>query len=384
MFAAAFWLPCQAAWAEDVAGNQRAFAAGMAHVAAGDLQTAIKVFEDLAGRTDAPRVRLELARTLFLAGEYRRSRAEFLIVYRRDLPYPVRRTINLFLDDIDQRIGFVQPQLGLAVDDNPSQSAASGTYEVLGAPLEFQSGAKTAVGITYRLDALQPLRRGGDTQLQAVGSIEGAHFAQEAASHLGGFVGVRYDELRRGRRTTLGWRGYETQALRASTPFVEYYRRTALRDRQLSLQGSLELNRFPGRAHLNGATARGALAYARDLGPNTTGQATVGGSVSDIEDSQLPRTVLFGQLGLSRRLPSAKTNLVASASLASSNYGARDPFFGKDRRDLSARLDLAFYTARPVWGFFPGVVVSYDHHHSNIAFYGFDRAGLALDFRRRF
>jgi hypothetical protein len=357
----------------------------MQAAATGDLDTAIAILDDLSRQTDAPRIRLELARALFLHGDYRRSKAQFLDVYRRDLPYPVRRSINLFLDDIDQRIGFVQPQFGLVVDSNPSRSGASGTYQVLGAPLDYQSNAEPAVGVSYRIDALHPLRRGRKTQWQAVGSLNGVEISPRGAAYVAASVGVRYDQLARGSRTTLGWRGYETDSLRAGAPFVEYYRRTRQgRGGQLTLQASAELNRFPGRAALNGATARGFVGYARDLGPDTSGQAGLGGSVSDIKDSLVPRRTLFGQVGVSRRLPRAKANLVASVAVGGSSYGARDFIFGERRRDVDARLDLALYTARPVWGFFPGVALSYDHHVSNIAFYGYDQGGLSFDLRRRF
>jgi hypothetical protein len=385
-FALLLWLlGTQPAAAQDPAAVQRAFEAGMQAAAAGDLDTAITIFEDLSRQTDAPRIRLELGRALFLHGDYRRSRAQFLDVYRRDLPYPVRRFVNLFLDDIDQRIGFIQPQFGLVIDSNPSRSGASGTYQVLGAPLDYQSNGGPAVGVSYRIEALHPLRRGRQTQWQAVGALNGVQIAPRSAAYVAGSIGVRYDQLARGSRTTLGWRGYKSDSLGSSTPFVEYHHRTRQgRAGQLTLQASAELNRFPGRAALNGATARGFVAYARDFGPNTSGQAQLGGSVSDIKDSLLPRTTLFGQMGVSRRLRTAKTNLVASVALAASDYGARDFVFGERRRDVDARLDLALYTARPVWGFFPGVALSFDHRASNIDFYGYDQGGLSFDLRRRF
>jgi len=101
--AVALLLPSIAA-GQAVDENQRAFEAGLQAAARGQWPIAIVLLTDLAERTDQPRVRLELARVLYLAGEFRRSKAEFLKVYRHDIPYPVRRSINIYLDEIDQRL----------------------------------------------------------------------------------------------------------------------------------------------------------------------------------------------------------------------------------------------------------------------------------------
>jgi hypothetical protein len=377
--------PAPAAAAEDVAANQAAFENAMRAMQGGNLPLAILLLDGLSQRTNAPRVRLELARALFLNGEYREARRELLKVYRRDLPYPVRRSINVFLDDIDQRIGYLRPKVALAYDSNPTHAAPSGVYDILGAPLTYVSSAKGSASLSYRVDALQPIARRGAEQWQLVGAIDGTVFEQSDANRYGSELGLRYVQLDRRVHVTLGWRGTQNQAQRTSSPYVEYERRvTPARDRQITLAASAEVNRFPGQPYLRGQTARVAVAYARDLGMNTTGQVAAGGSLSTISDPQWPKRTAFGQVTLIRSVPKANLNLIASAGAAHISYDGRDLFFGKVRSDRSTRVEVALYHARPVFGLFPGVVASYEARRSNIEFYGYDRAGLAMDFRRRF
>src|SRR4051812_42148199 len=66
------WTSAAAQDAAAIAANQRAFEAGARAMLAGDYAGAVAIFELLAETTGAPRVRLELGRSLFLAGEYGR------------------------------------------------------------------------------------------------------------------------------------------------------------------------------------------------------------------------------------------------------------------------------------------------------------------------
>jgi hypothetical protein len=378
-------LTAQRAAAQEAATNQREFEAALRAEAQGDYDQAIFILSALAAETDAPRVRLELARILFVSGNYRWSKAAFNRVYRQDIPYPVRRSVNVYLDEIDQRLGFVRPRLGITVDSNPSQLARSGVYELFGIPFVYESTAESAIGVDYGLDILRPVRRGARSQLQAVASLEGAAFSVEAANRVGGSVGLRYDDFRKRSRITLGWRGFHNDSFEASTPFVEYYRRWAPKpDREVSVQTSLELNRFPERPHLDGRSVRVAVNYARDARRDTTVQGGLGVSLSSTRDFLLPEQTTFGQVGVSRSVRRANANLISTASIANSTYGAVDPFFGTRRRDTTARLEAAVYSGHPFWGLFPGLVLSYDRRRSNIEFYGFDRSGMRLDLRRRF
>ena len=364
---------------------QRAFASAMRAEADGQIAQAIDLLTALEARTAAPRVKLELARMLFEAGEHRRARTMFAKVYRQDLPYPVRRRINLFLDDIDQRLGYARPSLGIRIDDNPTQQPHSGIYRIFGSPFEFTKSSRPEASLTWRIDALAPLAERAGRQWQLRAEADGLTSQAKGIDRAGGEVSLRLAELERRSHAAIGWRASESGGLKANAGFVEYQRRvTPSRRSQLTVVADLELNRLSGGVRMSGRTARLTADFARDLGPNTTARLGGGGSLSSISDPQWPKRTAFGQAVLIRSLPKRNLSLVAGAGLAMTHFEGPDPFFGLERRDRSFGLQLAAYLARPVLGFFPGLVLSRDIRRSNIPFFDFDRTGASMDFKRRF
>jgi hypothetical protein len=352
--------------------------------ASGQLPQAITVLARLERRTDAPRVKLELARMLFHAGEYRDARSMFGKVYRQPLPYPVRRRINLYLDDIDQRIGYLRPTVGLLIDENPDRQPKSGIYEVLGAPLLYTNTAERAYVAKWRLDGLLPLARRDHRQWQIRATADGFNSDRKGVDQAAGEVSLRRAQLDQRAHLAMGWRGSDAVGLKADAAFVEYQRLlTPAPNRQWTLFAGLEVNRLAG-LDLDGETARVSVSYARDLGSNTTLQLGGGSSVSSIEDPRWPSVTVSSQAALVRSMPRRNLTMVAAAGIAGASFEGKDLFFGKERQDMSANLQLAAYRGQPVFGFFPGIVVSQEARRSNIAFFDYDRFGVSMDFRRRF
>jgi len=368
-----------------VADNQRAFEAGARAMLAGDLAGAAAIFEPLAERTNAPRVRLELARCLYLLGDYSRSRREFLKVYQsRGLPYPVRRTINVFLQQIDDHIGYVRPQLSLAWDDNPTRAARSGLYEVLGAPLQYVNPNNGhALGAAWRLEAVKPLRFGSAWALAV--SADGVAYDRDDASYSQGSIGLRHADFAHRLNVVGGWKGAHNASLQSQGPYAELSRLLISRpDRQTQLSLSLEWRDFAQADDLDEAVVTVSVSQARDLGHRWTGRMGVGGEVGSSANSVLPQRTAWLQTGASVALPKFNKTLSFSLSEAVSGFGRRDVFFGDIRHDAVTRAEVGLYSGEPVFGLFPGVLAAWSHRHSNLAFFDYDQAGVSLDFRRRF
>jgi hypothetical protein len=375
----------QAAHAANSAEIQRAFEHGLQAIAVGDYPAAIEVLEPLTAQADAPRIRLELARARFLARDYRGARRDFLIVYRRDLPYPVRRTVNLFLEDIDRRIGYVRPAVGVTLDSNPSRAAASGIYQILDTPLAYRSPARTAVGLNYRLDGALPLRIGRASQWNAVGQVQGIASESPLARQTVGAVGVRHEDFDRDAYATFGLRSAWFGPIRTQAAYVDYHRRLLRRrDRTVVLEVAADWSRAPDREDLEGGAGQGFLTYVQDLGPRSSGRFGLGATASSLSNPLVPAKTLTGLVGLSRSLPALKTDVLATLAVTGADYRGRDPFFGAARRDATTRVELDLLRSRPVLGLFPGLSLSYEQRRSNIAFFAYDRTGLSLDFRSRF
>jgi len=375
------------AWAQDQAAdpNQQVFLTGVQAMDAGDYARAIQVLGPLAETTGAPRVRLELARALYLDKQYLRARAEFLRVYRLpNLPYRVRRTINVFLADIDQRAGYFEPSVGFEVNSNPAQIASSGTYEILGIPLQFESQTSAkAVGLSLGAAGAAPL---GGSGWSLVGSANGTAYSSRGASFVQAMAEVRAPTDR-----GLGWDGLGASVYkldlndRVATVFVEKTRRFPLSGgRQLTVHLSVSrIDVDPDHAY-NGFGVQGDASYAFDLNRDTALNLALGGSYATAENRIDRRLSGVGAVDLIRALPKLNKTVILSAIEAVTRFGDVDPFFGARRRDLQSTLQLKVLNGTPIHGLFPGVSFTYDRRDSTIPFFAYARRMVAIELRRRF
>jgi outer membrane protein len=97
-----------AAPVSDPAAINARFEGALSALGQGDARAAIvQLTQILARDPDLVRVRLELARALFLAGDLRQSKQQFLrALSARDLPAPVRATVLGFIRQIDDQRGY--------------------------------------------------------------------------------------------------------------------------------------------------------------------------------------------------------------------------------------------------------------------------------------
>src|SRR5688572_2322273 len=141
---------------------QRAFIEGAQRLEAGDFQEAARIFRALVLRTDSPRVKLELARTLFYLREYQESRELFrAVMLEPELPWRVRDNIEVFLRAIDDVDGYVRFSASLVSDSNPRNITSEREFTIGGIRLTFEPPADTkrVTGLRYSVQAQQPLLR---------------------------------------------------------------------------------------------------------------------------------------------------------------------------------------------------------------------------------
>src|SRR5512139_171717 len=99
---------------------QARFLLGVEALHAGNPMRAATIFEPLLAETGSPRVKLELARALFLMQDYERSEQLFReVLALPELPWRVAENIRVYLDEIDMATGYVKFSVSMVSDSNP-------------------------------------------------------------------------------------------------------------------------------------------------------------------------------------------------------------------------------------------------------------------------
>jgi hypothetical protein len=365
--------------------NQQNFMLGVGAISRGDYKAAIGILEPLAALTGQARVRLEFARALYFDKQYKRARAEFMTVYyMKDLPYAVRRTINVFLADIDQKAGFIQPRAGIAYDTNPGKAAASGTYDIFGIPLQLerQSGLD-AIGLSYGADFAAPL---GLPDFSLVGDLDGAAYRIAGASDVSANAAVRLSDPGLKGWSELGTAVYwRDRNVSIYTVYADRTRRFALAGgRELTVTAEIARNEVTPLADYDGFTLQGSADYAFDLGRNTAVDIGASGSRSTARIAVDERWEGAVRAAVIQALPRLNKNLILSGGEDVTRYDAPDPFFGTNREDRILHAELTLLNGAPIHGLFPGVSLSYERDDCNIPFYGYERRAVLFQLRRRF
>lgn len=110
----------------------------------GQVAVAIPILQRLYDQTRAPRIRLELARALWLVGRVDEARTLFVEAFKNDPPPVVKANVLAYIDRIDRQKGKLTLSASVARYDNPLQQPGAYTLNFAGIDLTFEPDA------TYR------------------------------------------------------------------------------------------------------------------------------------------------------------------------------------------------------------------------------------------
>ena len=129
---------------------QRAFVEAMQQLRAGNFERAEGILRDMLKRTGSPRVKLELARVLYLEGKDAEAKALFKEVsMQSDTPWRVRDNIAPFVRSIEERSGYVKLGVTVVSDSNPRNLAPQEEFTIGNLHVTPTEAPKKVTGLRY-------------------------------------------------------------------------------------------------------------------------------------------------------------------------------------------------------------------------------------------
>lgn len=360
---------------------QARFLLGLEALRAGNPMRAATIFEQLLAETGSPRVKLELARALFLMEQYERSEQLFReVLALPDLPWRVGENIRVYLDEIDMATGYVRLSLGLVSDSNPRNFTNSREVMIGGQSLTVvePEDNRDVYGARLSVRGYRPLDERRRTTAFFTASY--SDFPNHTFDRLTGDVGLA--QAVPGLRWLKAKAGFEGARLDGHTlyrfPYLGALAAMAPSD-GYRIVGEFKFGRLqvPQAPYLDSHNVFliGKLAYPPALGLAFSNEATL--ERADADESTY--SYRGGSVGGTVVWPSAAwdTRFTLYGSVGVRTYEGIPFPFDERRRDTRyvASLDLLRPSLR-IRGYRPQIGVMYEKTESTLDFYSFSKVGL--------
>lgn len=348
----------------------------------------------LARNASLNRVRLDLARAYFLAGEDTAAERTFRQAMAQGVPSEVQANIDRYLDALRRRKRWnVSMQASLVPDSNINAATAAETVTLFGLPFQLDPGAraKSGLGVSGALSGDYQWDIAADTKLRAGAALYDVEYGDSAFAD-------RSFNLSFGPRWLAG-QGREVSVLAA-------YGRRWLGGRGFSvtaggrIEGQMQLTpRLILGGTLFGQSVSYAAAYGPYSGPVFGGNATVTyafdarsflrgtAGVTREQADQPPLRDTQYSLGIGYYRADLPGRFAAFAEIRATYapYDALLPVFARTRRDreIDYRLSLSNQHVE-ILGFTPVVTYLHTDRVSNVTLYGYARDRVEAGFTRLF
>ena len=373
--------------------NDLDFLRGTVAFRQGDYPSAIHAFRHILDRNPTLlRVRLDLARAYFMAGDDEAAKHHFRKASAAGLPSEVQRKVDAYLTQIRQRRRWsFNLDLGLAPDSNVNAATADDRVTMYGLPFELDPAARKTSGIGISANAAGtywlPLDR--DTRLVLQGAWDELNYKEKqfdlrtvsAGAGPAFFVGqaTRLDVLAVGSRRWFGGKGYSRGV---GGRLNLQWRRSP----RLLMTAGIEAQRmsYDYASFLDGPqiSVTAAMVYGLDQVSAVTANAAV--QREQARSKPWRNTSSMLSVVYHRQLP-VGFDIQLGVAGAHAIYDARLDAFDKARRDVIGQVQFGI-TNRLIRlaGFSPTLTVTHTRRWSNIALYDFARSRVELGIRRAF
>lgn len=359
---------------------QRAFVQGMQAQQAGDLGRAESIFRDMLAGTQSPRVKLELARTLFLQGKYEQAKLLFKeISMQSETPWRVRDNIALFVREIEERTGYLKLGVTVVSDSNPGNLARQREFSIGDLQLTPTEAPKRLTGLRYSAQGWKPFQPIG-----AAGYVSASYvdYPTEEFDRLTLDAGLARNLVESGRFR--GKAGLEFGTSGGSSLYrFPYLGLDAViaQSEAYRLAGELKFGRvqFSDFDYLDATYRSGALSLRRELSQTVAG--TLRAAVEGSRAAEDPYSYYGWDIGpgISTFWPRYAFLVGANLSFGSRKYADADPLFGERREDGRTRLEVTVGNKKWRWrNSYVALAASLEENRSSIGFFSYRKTNVSV------
>lgn len=350
---------------------------------AADYAGAERILRELVQKTNSPRIKLELARTLFYEKRYRESRAIFKEVQLEpDIPWRVRDNIDAFIRQIDNIIGYVRGAVSVISDNNPENITSQREFTIGGIRLTFvpPKENKKVTGLRYFVDAYQPISQ--EERLSTYLIAAYLDYPGEAVDRLTMDVGLTKGLDPEGRSALKGgfeWGTFAGQEL-YKFPYAAWLN-VLSESSTYRITGMAKAGRvtYPDYSYLDANYFSLSASGVRALSDTAAASLTATAEDSHAYEKPYSYTGLTLAPGLSWLLTEPAILLKASCAFGERHYAAPDPLFGIQRHDQRVFAELA--VRKKTWRFMnftPVLYLSFEKNESNIDYYSYQKVNFSI------
>lgn len=349
-----------------------------------NIDQAVVVFRALYIETQAVRVQLELARSLYISENLDEAKVEFIDVLQKEIPITVRDKVEWYLNEIQKRQS-AKFSIGVFQDTNPGQITSDRVFELFGQLFEYQppTPTKTQTAFSFVAEAERELKKRSGLYAQA--SISTLTYETSAYNKqvLDVSLAKRWEDynfksLRMGNQTMfyggqfLYNMPYVSSTLVFNRPNQDYY----------GVSGLIGQLDYPDYSYLNGIQIQGKAFYNHNLNDNLTAFFEVGADHSSTKERAYSSTGFYGAVGTQMAHSPTSLQLNLKATFSSRGYGAVDPLWGVTRQD-NGQIFYASLVKRNLYlfGLTPVIEATYQTNSSNINFFTYNKFFVGLYFK---
>jgi hypothetical protein len=360
---------------------QREFVEAMQQLRAGRLDEAERTLRGMLERTDSPRVKLELARVLYLEGKDAEAKALFKQVsMQSDTPWRVRDNIAPFVRSIEERSGYVKLGVTVVSDSNPRNLAPQEEFTIGNLRVMPTEAPQKVNGLRYSMQGWKPFH--GSSRAGGYLSASYADYPGHQLDRITADLGVLKTLSSSGRVRGKAGVEFGTFGGRRLYHFPYLGLDSVLKQTQTArLTGELKLGKvkFADFGYLDANYLSASASVRKVL--SATAATSLSATLERSQAREDPYSYAGWQLGPGVDLfwPGSLYLVGARAALGGRRYKAVDPLFGQQRADTTQRLEATL--GNKLWRWRDSrisLVASLERNRSNIGFYSYRKFNLSV------